>query len=102
MAAPLHQRIASWIFHHLLWDTGGTQREGFWGGLRAARKLIAALALSALLTWREWVEHHPPEIAIAELIHFVFASALIAFFVFIGERFTRRGGSFPREPEKRS
>jgi hypothetical protein len=100
MAAP-RKRIASWILRHLLWDTTGAQRGGFWGGLWAARKLIAALALSALLTWREWVEHHPPEIVIAELIHFVLALALVALFVYIGQRFSHPGGTSPREPEKR-
>ena len=26
----------------------------------------------AFLAWREWVKHHPPEIVIVALIHFVF------------------------------
>src|ERR1039458_5134764 len=64
MAAPIHRRIARWIIDHLLWDTSGTVREGFWGGLWAARKLLVAVAGAALLTWREWVEHHPPEIVL--------------------------------------
>jgi hypothetical protein len=101
VAAPLHKRITGWIFDHLLWDTTGSGRQGFWGALWAARKLVAALALSALLTWREWVEHHPPEIVIVELIHFVFVLAVIALFVYIGQRFSHRGGNSPREPEKR-
>ena len=101
MAAPLHKRITGWIFDHLLWDAAGSGRQGFWGGLWATRKLVTALALSAFLTWREWVEHHPPETAIVELIHFVFVLAVIALFVYIGQLFSRRGGNSPREQEKR-
>jgi hypothetical protein len=101
VAAPLHKRITGWIFDHLLWDTSGAERRVFRGGLWATRKVVAALALSALLTWREWVEHRPPEIAIVEIIHFVFVLAVIALFVYIGQRFNRGGGNSTREQEKR-
>jgi hypothetical protein len=90
MAASIHRKGARWIVEHLLWDTTGAARKDFWAGLWAARKLIAALAGAALLTGREWVEHHPPEIAIVALIHFVFVLAAIALFVYTGQWFTRK------------
>jgi len=33
-------------------------------------KLAVAFVISALLTWREWVEHHPPEIVLVAVLHF--------------------------------
>jgi hypothetical protein len=102
MAAPIHRRIARWIIDHLLWDTGGTVREGFWGGLWAARKLLVAVAGAALLTWREWVEHHPPEIVLVAVIHFVFTLAVIALVVQIGRWFSRSDKRSPsRQPKGR-
>jgi hypothetical protein len=89
MAVPIHRKITRWIIDHLLWDTAGTAREGFLGGLWAARKLLVAVAGAVLLTWREWVEHHPPEIAVVALIHFVFVLAAIALVVQIGRWFGR-------------
>jgi hypothetical protein len=91
MAAPMLPRFTHWIFEHLLWDTGGKVREGFWGALRATRKLIIAFLLAALLTWREWEEHHPPEIALVAVLHFVFVLAVIALLVYIGQWFRRQG-----------
>ena len=87
-ALPIAQKFALWIFDHLLWDPAGSARVGFWGGLWATRKLVIAFAGAALLTWREWVEHHPPEIAIVAVIHFVFVLAVIALLVYIGQRFS--------------
>jgi|ERR1700722_15857728 hypothetical protein len=86
MAAPVHR----WVFDNLLWDTHGRAREGFEKGLWATRKLVIAILGSALLTWQEWVAHHPPEIVIVALIHFVFVLAAIALVVFIGQRFSKR------------
>jgi hypothetical protein len=43
-----------------------------------------------VLTWREWVEHHPPEIVLVVLIHFFFVLALIAALVYVGQWFGRR------------
>ena len=88
MAAPIHRRITRWIFDHLLWDTTGTARAGIWGGLWAARKLFVALVGTVLLTWQEWVKHHPPEIAIVALIHFAFVLAALALFVYVGQFFS--------------
>jgi hypothetical protein len=85
MAVPIHRKIARWIFDSLLWDTAGTEPHGFWRGLWATRKLVIAVVGSAVLTWREWVEHHPPEIALVALIHFVFVLAAIAVLVFVGQ-----------------
>jgi hypothetical protein len=86
MAVPVCRKSTRWIFDHLLWDTTGTTRGGFWRGLWATRKLLVAVVGSALLTWWGWVEHHPPEIVIVALIHFVFAA--IALVVYVGQWFS--------------
>jgi hypothetical protein len=72
-----------WIIEHLIWDTTGSARKGLGRALWATRKVIVAVVLSALLTWREWVEHHPPAIAIVAPIHFLFVLAAIALVVYI-------------------
>jgi hypothetical protein len=89
MAVPVHRKITRWIFYHVLWDTTGTARDGLWGALWALRKVFIALVGAVLLTWQEWVKHHPPEIAIIALIHFVFVLAAITLFVSIGQFFSR-------------
>jgi hypothetical protein len=89
MAVPVHRKIASWIFDHLLWDTSGTARDGLWGGLWAARKLLVAMAGAAWLTWQEGVKHHPPEIVIVALIHFIFVLAAMALLVYLWQFFSR-------------
>jgi hypothetical protein len=99
MARPSARKFTLWIFGHLLWDPAGSARAGFWGGLWATRKLLIALAAAALLTWREWVEHHPPEIAVVALIHFVFVLAVIALLVSIGQRFSHRDRKSLSKPE---
>jgi hypothetical protein len=78
-----------WIIDRLVWDTSGGAPEGLLGRLWAARKLILAVAAAALLTWIEWEEHHPPEIALVAVIHFVFVCAAIALAVYIRERIVR-------------
>jgi hypothetical protein len=90
MALPIRRKSPRWIFDHLLWDTTGTAREGFWRGVWATRILLVAVVGSALLTWWGWVEHHPPEIVIMALIHFVFVFAVIALVVYVGQRFSDR------------
>jgi len=87
MAVPIHGRITRWIIGHLVWDPAGTARHGVLGALWATRKLCVAVAGAGLLTWWEWVEHHPPEIALVALIHFVFVLAVIAIAVQIGQWF---------------
>lgn len=89
MPIPIHRRIVHWIFNHLVWDSAGSARLGLWGGLWAARKLLVALAVAALLTWREWMEHHPPEIALIAVIHFLFVMVVIALLVLAGQWFRR-------------
>jgi hypothetical protein len=91
MTFAVGRKFTAWIFDHLLWDTTGAPERGFWGGLWATRKLFIALFGAALLTWREWVEHHPPEIAIVAVIHFVFVFAAVALLVFAGRRLRRNG-----------
>lgn len=75
----------------MVWDASGAAGRGFRGALWATRKLLAAVAGSALLTWWEWVEHHPPAIAVVALIHFVFVLAAIALAVYIRQWLRRRG-----------
>jgi hypothetical protein len=100
MAAPLHRKIARWIIDHLLWDPTGTSREGFVRALWATRKLSIAILGSALLDWREWVTHHPPEIVLIAFIHFAFVLAAIALVVRIGQWFSRSDKKSPgREPK---
>jgi hypothetical protein len=101
MAPPILRKVPLWIFNHLLWDTTGSVREGFRRGLWATRKLFIALAGAALLTWREWVEHHPPAIVVVALIHFVFVLAAIALFVYTGQRFGRSDQKSSSRPAKR-
>jgi hypothetical protein len=89
MEVPIHRKIALWIFHHLLWDPAGAGPEGFWRALWAMRKLLIALAGSAALDWMEWVEHHPPEMAIVVVIHFVFVLAAIGLVVYVWQSVMR-------------
>lgn len=98
MAVPLHRKIARWIFDHLLWDTTSTARAGFWTGLWATRKLLVAFMGSAVLTWREWVEHRPPDIVIVALVHFVFVFAVIALLVYVAQWFRGRGSPSEQGP----
>ncbi|HTR68406.1 MAG TPA: hypothetical protein VMH85_21675 [Terriglobales bacterium] len=76
-----------WIYTHLLWDP--TRGSGLLRALWAMRKLLVALAGTALLTWREWEEHHPYDIVIVTLIHFAFMLALVALFVFLAQWISR-------------
>jgi hypothetical protein len=90
----MFRKITQWVVDHLLWDSGNAARTGFWGGLWATRKLLVALALSAVLTWREWVEHHPPEIAMVAVMHFAFVMLVIALLVSTAQWFSRSGRRF--------
>ena len=87
MTLPVHRKITGWIFDHLLWDNTGAAPQGFRRVLWATRKLLIALVASGVLTWREWVGHHPPEIAIVAVIHFVFVLAVIALLIYFGQWF---------------
>src|SRR5947209_7252113 len=100
MAARIHRKIARWITDHLLWEMTGTAREGFWGWLLVRWKLFVAVAGAALLTWWEWVEHHPPEIALVALLHFVFLLVAIALIVHIARWVSRNDKKSPsRQPK---
>jgi hypothetical protein len=90
VAAPIGRKIARWIFDQLLWDTAGAAPQGFRRGVWATRKLLIALAGSEALDWMEWVEHHPPEMAIIVVIHFVFVLAAIALCVYVWQSVSRR------------
>jgi membrane protein YdbS with pleckstrin-like domain len=85
----MFRKIAQWMVDHLFWDAGDAARTGFWGALWAIRKLLVALALATVLTWREWVEHHPPEIAVVAVIHFAFVLVVFALLVYPGQWFIR-------------
>ena len=83
-------KIAQWIVDYLVWDLSPAIQHGFWGGLWATRKLLIALAVAGVLTWREWVEHRPPEIVIVALLHFLFVFSLIGLLVFAGQWLRQR------------
>ncbi len=78
MSEPIPRAIARWVMGNLLWDTSGRGRGGVWGAVWPARKVALALAGSAVLDWMEWEEHHPPEMAVVALLHFVLVLAAIA------------------------
>ena len=40
---------------------------------------------SAVLTWVEWVKHHPPEIVIIEILHLVFMLVIVGLYVAISD-----------------
>jgi len=53
--------------------------------------LAIAAAASAVLTWREWAEHHPPHLAIIEVIHFAFVLAVIGLGAGVRRALRKRG-----------
>jgi hypothetical protein len=91
MAAPSYRRFGLWMIGHFLWDVDGTAGQGTWGWLRAKWRLLVAALGSVLLTRVEWVEHHPPHIALIALIHFVFVLLAIALVVPVVRWFGGRG-----------
>jgi hypothetical protein len=64
----------------------GRARKGFWRWW----KLYVALIVAAILTWGEWVKHHPPAIVLIGLIHFVLVFAAIALLAQVARWFSRR------------
>ena len=48
-----------------------------------------ALAIAAVLTWREWVEHRLPEVAVVAVMHFAFVMLVIALLVSTAQWFSR-------------
>jgi hypothetical protein len=91
MSRPTSRKIARWTIDHLLWETAAPAGEDFRGWLWATWKLSAAVAGAAVLTWWEWVKHHPPEIAVIAVIHFIFVLIAIALVVHLGRWFSRSG-----------
>lgn len=50
---------------------------------------LAVLVLSTVLTWWEWVGHHPRDLALVALIHIVFVAAVLALSIVIRRRLVR-------------
>jgi len=50
---------------------------------------LIALAVSAVLDYTEWVEHHPPVMAVIAVLHFVFAWVVLAIAMLAWRRFSR-------------
>jgi hypothetical protein len=68
---------------NIVWDkSSGDEHLSFPKGLWTARKILLIVAIPTLLTWREWAEHHPPEIVIVTILHFIVVFSLIATAVF--------------------
>lgn len=55
---------------------------------RSPRTLLIALAISAVLDYIEWVEHHPPAIAVIVVLHFLFAWVVVAIVAYAWRRFS--------------
>jgi hypothetical protein len=89
MAEPVGLSMKSWVVDRILWDKSGKPLQGFWGAPRALRKVLIALLVSAVMTWKEWVTRHPPEIALIAVLHFVFALVAVALLVYVWQ-FLRR------------
>jgi hypothetical protein len=90
MAEPILRSMKSWILAYVLWDDSGKSLQGIRRSLWAMRKVLVAFLASTVLTWREWVEHHPPEIAIIAVLHFVFVLVAVALLVRGVQFFLRR------------
>jgi hypothetical protein len=95
MPAPVYRKIGRWILDHLLWDTIEINKESGRAWVWPAWRLLLAVIASTLMTWWEWVLHHPPEIGIVALIHFVFVLLAIALVVHIGRWFRRTDKTSP-------
>lgn len=86
------RKISRWMVENLLWDTRGVPAGRSWRSIWALRKLLVAVAVAAVLTWEEWLKHHPPEIVLIAFIHLIFVLAAIAVLVAIF-RWLRRSPS---------
>jgi hypothetical protein len=81
--------VAHWLYGNLLWDTGGVVPSGTFSILWATRKLLMVMVVTILLTWREWIEHHPPEIALIFFLHFIFVFAIAALLTYALQQIKR-------------
>ena len=100
MTVTTPRKILRWMLDHMLWDTAGAAGRGFLPGLWATRKLLIAFAGSAVLTWWEWVEHHPPDMVFVAIIHFVFVFLLVALLVYLGQWLRARKLPTSQTPHK--
>jgi hypothetical protein len=66
----------------------------------ATRKLLIALLASTVLTWREWVEHHPPEIVIVGLLHLIFVLVAVGLLAYSLQWLGRNQGKPSSGPTK--
>jgi hypothetical protein len=79
----LIRAFASWLVNNVVWDVSpGADHLSFSRRFWAARKIMLIVAITTILTWREWVEHHPPEIVIVTVLHFIVVFSLITTAVF--------------------
>ncbi|HEX6465331.1 MAG TPA: hypothetical protein VFZ98_12790 [Vicinamibacterales bacterium] len=58
--------------------------------LWSPRIALIALAVSLVLDYMEWVEHHPPVMALIVVLHFLFAWVSLAVVVWMWRRFSTR------------
>ncbi|HKT90206.1 MAG TPA: hypothetical protein VJQ59_17305 [Candidatus Sulfotelmatobacter sp.] len=82
----------NWFVDHLLWDTAGSANSGFLGVIWAIRKPIIALAVTLMLTWREWVDYRPLDlllIVLVAIVNFALVLSAIALLVFTLQKFSR-------------
>jgi hypothetical protein len=56
--------------------------------LVSPRILLTALVVSALLDCMEWVEHHPPVMAVVIVLHFVLVWVVLAIIMLLWRRFS--------------
>jgi len=92
MITVSNHRRWHWLVDHLLWDTAGSANSGFLGVIWAMRKPILALAVTLMLTWREWVDYHPLDlllIVLVAIVNFALVLAAIALLVLTLQRFSR-------------
>ena len=89
MVASSPPNIWTWIVRHVLWDSSGIQRAGSFGVFWALRKVLLCAAFATVLTWVEWIEHHPPEIVIIAVLHFLLVLATLAILIFAMRWFGR-------------
>lgn len=71
-------------------QSSGLSKAAFLQALLSPRIALVALAVSVVLDYMEWVEHHPPEILIVVVLHFVFVWVPLATLVWAWRRFSAR------------
>ena len=56
--------------------------------LVSPRILLTALVVSVVLDYMEWVEHHPPVMAVIIVLHFVFVWVVLSIIMLLWRRFS--------------